>query len=297
MIRNIITSLMKPSRSTTFSNNSHSAQIFQIYYSEVTRQQLDPGFIPLDNKANTRPDWREFHPIHSHLSQATLDDSTYYGFFSPKFHQKTGLMADKVFSFIAEDTSADVIFFSPFCDMQSLFLNCFLQGEFIHPGLLPCMDGLIAQANLDLDLREVVMDSTNTIFCNYFVARPKFWREWLKLGEQVFLLAETQGPLYDDLNRVTDYGDGAQMKVFVIERLASLLLIQGNWTTRSFNPFNLSVSQIKPFCNLLDISIICDALKQAYRRHRYKAYITQFQTLIKNNQVPQTQTEASRREE
>ena len=36
---------------------------YQIYYSEQTRDALDPGFLPLDNLANPRPDWREYWPI------------------------------------------------------------------------------------------------------------------------------------------------------------------------------------------------------------------------------------------
>jgi hypothetical protein len=33
-------------------------RIYQIYYSEDTRNCLDAGFIPLDN-VGQRPDWRE----------------------------------------------------------------------------------------------------------------------------------------------------------------------------------------------------------------------------------------------
>ena len=39
--------------------------IYQIYYSKETRSKLDPGFIPLDNTENQRPDWREFWCIKS----------------------------------------------------------------------------------------------------------------------------------------------------------------------------------------------------------------------------------------
>ena len=43
------------------------ARIHQIYYSEQTRAELDPGFLPLDNSANERPDWREYWPIRRFL--------------------------------------------------------------------------------------------------------------------------------------------------------------------------------------------------------------------------------------
>ena len=37
--------------------------IHQIYYNEQTRAQLDPGYIPLDNTDNPRPEWYEFWVI------------------------------------------------------------------------------------------------------------------------------------------------------------------------------------------------------------------------------------------
>ena len=87
-------------------------KIFQIYYSEATQLQNDPGFIPLDNLGNERPDWREYWPIRNYLLNNQLDKDTHYGFLSPKFEAKTTLNAQKVVEFIGNDES-DVILFSP----------------------------------------------------------------------------------------------------------------------------------------------------------------------------------------
>ena len=85
-------------------------KLYQIYYSEQSRAQLDPGFLPLDNSANERPDWREYWPIRRFLLDNPLDPQTYYGFFSPKFREKTGLDAAAVQRFIEQqDGAADVI--------------------------------------------------------------------------------------------------------------------------------------------------------------------------------------------
>ena len=35
-------------------------KIFQIFYNEATKNSNDPGFLPLDNMENPRPDWREY---------------------------------------------------------------------------------------------------------------------------------------------------------------------------------------------------------------------------------------------
>jgi hypothetical protein len=68
-------------------------RICQIFYDQKTRDALDPGCIPLDNLANERPDWREYWPMREFLLGETLVEDRYYGFFSPKFGQKTNLGA------------------------------------------------------------------------------------------------------------------------------------------------------------------------------------------------------------
>src|SRR5262249_23874509 len=106
--------------------------IFQIYYSDQTRNILDPGFLPLDNRSNERPDWREYWPIRRFLSSAELREGDFYGFFSPRFKEKTGLSSDDVRRYI--DADYDVISFSHFFDQSCAFANPFEQGEAHHAG-------------------------------------------------------------------------------------------------------------------------------------------------------------------
>ena len=68
--------------------------IHQIFYNAYTEKSLDQGFIPLDNSDNVRPDWREYWPIRKYLINNELNENDLYGFFSPKFKEKTGLSAD-----------------------------------------------------------------------------------------------------------------------------------------------------------------------------------------------------------
>jgi hypothetical protein len=216
-----------------------------------------------------------------------LDEQSYYGFFSPKFKEKTGLDAKKVYSFIEEDTSPDVIFFSPGWDLQSLFLNSFLQGDYFHPGFLQCAKKFFAKVGMQIDLNQLVMDSSNTVFCNYFVARPEFWRVWLDINEKLYALAEGRSDLYEELNAQADHNN-APIKVFIMERTASLLLATEDcWSTRSYNPFNISKSTVKPFCDHLKTAIICDALKFAYRHQPYAEYIKRFNELLSEHSIPQ----------
>ena len=221
------------------------ARIYQIYYSEDTRKCLDGGFIPLDNRGQ-RPDWREYLPIRKFLLENVLDEGTLYGFFSWKFRQKTGLDSAAVYAFIGSLTSpVDVVSFSPFFDQGAFHINTFEQAAWNHPGLWPAWESLVPLVAPGIDPHTVVMDSRQSIFCNYFAAKPSFWRTWLQKCELVFLAAEQKDdPLYDRLNLNVPYDNGfLPAKVFVIERMASLLLASNSaWCVSSFDPMRPATS-------------------------------------------------------
>ena len=121
------------------------------------------------------------------------------------------------------------------------------------------------------------MSSLETVFCNFFVAKPRFWREWLAKCELIFELAE-QGvtPLGQALSRVVTYGTAsAPAKVFIIERVASLLLwSQKQWQTERYNPILLPQASAK----LLQVAggpdlMVLDALKVAYAKSGTEHYL------------------------
>lgn len=252
-------------------------RIHQIYYSEQTRAELDPGFLPLDNGANERPDWREYWPMRRFLLGRELEPECYYGFFSPKFKQKTTLTAAAVGEFVRQrGGTADVISFSPFFDQMSFPLNIMELAVTNHE----CRETFAQSATLiapGFDIERSAMSSLDTIYCNFFVAKPRFWREWLARCELIFDLAE-QGltPLGQALNRVVTYGTAtAAAKVFVIERVASLLLwAQKQWTVERCNPILLPQASAK----LLQVAggpdlMVLDALKIAYTKSGTEHYL------------------------
>lgn len=251
--------------------------IQQIYYSEQTRAELDPGFLPLDNSANERPDWREYWPMRRFLLGRELEPECHYGFFSPKFKQKTTLTAAAVHDFVRQrGGTADVISFSPFFDQMAFPLNVLELAASNHD----CRDTFTRCAELvapGFDIERSVMSSLNTVYCNFFVAKPRFWREWLAKCELIFELAE-QGlsPLGQALSRVVTYGTAtAPAKVFVIERVTSLLLwSQRQWTVETFNPILLPQASAK----LLQVAggpdlMVLDALKIAYTKSGTEHYL------------------------
>jgi hypothetical protein len=259
--------------------------LHHIGYSPATAAPVEAGYALLDNLANPRPDWYEYWPIRRFLLTEALDNSAFYGFFSPKFGCKTGLGHGDVVAFVQQHADeADVVLFSPQPDMGAFFLNVFEQGETFDPGLIDAYEAFLAHLGRPLPLRALVMDSRQTVFSNYFVARPAFWREWLALNEALFAVCESPGdhPLKAALTATTSYpgpgGTGAQRKVFLMERAASLLLATQPWRSVAHNPFGMGWSTSR-FRDHPTEAYISDALKIAWRDQRYPQYLQAFATI------------------
>jgi len=84
----------------------------------------------------------------------------------------------------------DVILFSPYIDNSAIWLNIFEQGEMSHKGIFNLAQAFLNQIGANINLSGVITDSRNTVFCNYFVAKPAFWQTWSELAEKLFALAE-----------------------------------------------------------------------------------------------------------
>jgi hypothetical protein len=251
----------------------HPLHIYQILNYYTSRQDLDPGFDVLDNSSNERPDWFEYWPIRKFLLNEFLNEDAFYGFLSPKFHHKTNLSAALVRDFIEGSASTtDVFLFSPSIHNSAYFFNVFEHGDSEHPGLTRVAARLFERIDPAVKLDELVSDSRNTVHSNYFIAKPRFWRAWLAINEQLFAIAESpDDPLGKDLRAPTSYrgADNVQMKIFVMERVATWILTRD----RSFvacvrDPFAARARIYK-----LPVAIVCDALKIAYAsegRGQYK---------------------------
>ena len=249
--------------------------LHHIGYSAETVASCEPGFQLLDNSANLRPDWCEYWPMRGYLLGRRLDENAYYGFFSPRFREKTFLDRDKVAAFVAS-RQADVYTFSPQPDIGGMFLNVFAGGEFVDPGFLSTSQKFVRACGLDVNLATLVMDSRTVVHSNYFLARPDFWRAWLAVNEKLFAFGEGVVPcdFREELVFATKYEGGVERKVFLMERVASLVLALGKWTIAPCDPFVMGWStQLSQ--HWFD-AIICDALKVAYRELGHAEYLHVF---------------------
>lgn len=222
------------------------ANIYQIFYDDKSRQALDPAFVPLDNTANERPDWYEFWVIRNFLKSHLLNDEQFYGFLSPSFRSKTGIGGRELLGFLNQaPPEIDVVLFSHGWDQIAYFRNVFEQGEFWHPGLMEASTQFFASTGKRLELKSFIGHSMNSVFSNYFVAKPKFWCQWLRLADCLYSACEESvGEMTDMLNSSGKYISGGQeaaMKVFVQERIAALLLADGLFQTISLDMCSVPV--------------------------------------------------------
>ena len=256
--------------------------LYTIAYSGETLSKASDGYLVLDNSDNPRPDWREYWPIRRFLIDQALDTDAFYGFFSPRFGEKTGLSHRSVCSFVEHAPhSVDVVTFSPQPDIGAFFSNVFVGGEMADPGFLATGQMLADRVGLSLDILNLVTDSTRTVFSNFVVARTSYWLEWLRICEVVFEACES-GPFDDAFTQAllkrTNYGEGVARKVFIIEGVASLILAQRSASTiAAYSPFEFAwSSQMGKF---KEEAVICDALKLAMRINKFSDYRKVFDTI------------------
>lgn len=241
-----------------------TAHVYQILNHYTPARALDPGFGVLDNSANERPDWFEYWPIRKFLLNERLDEDAFYGFLSPKFEVKTNLTAAELQAFVRDEGAvADVLLFSPSIHNSAYYWNVFDHGDAEHPGLRDVARQLLERVGRRGDFESLVTDSRNTVHSNFFLAKPRFWREWLAINEKMFEIAESGADaLGAALRTATAYrGQTAvHMKIFVMERIATWILAgEGGFVARVRDPFAARSRIYK-----LPVAIVCDALKIAF---------------------------------
>jgi hypothetical protein len=255
---------------------------FQIYYDGGTRAALDPEFEPLDNSGGERRDWYEYWPIRKYLLERPLDESAWYGFLSPRFRDKTHLAGRRVKEFVQSAGDADVVTFSPHPCFASCFVNVFEQADFFGRGLYQDAARFFERVDPNIRLDWLVMDSRNTVFCNYFFAKPRFWRAWLDVFSLMLEQTESAASaLHGPLNREMPYqnDDGTTRpvasKIFVMERTVSFLLAGSReYPVRNFPPFEFPV--MRPFAGRVGELMKLDELKIAYSKTGDPRYLETF---------------------
>lgn len=225
--------------------NKNKLNLYTIVYEEIPN--MTDQFECLDNYSNERPDWREYWPIRNFIISNSIKDNEYYGFFSPKFFDKTGLNKEQVLNFCRKNIgNYDVISFSPQYDQSVIFKNVFDQGNYHHPGLYQAAVIFLNEIGEDLEVLNKLSVVENSIFSNYFVASGRFIREWFNLTEKLFQICEElKSRAGQILTKKDSYMDqNLEFKVFVMERVCAYVLDRGAFTCRRYPPLKMGFPTI-----------------------------------------------------
>ena len=253
--------------------------VHQIYYNEETKSQLLDGFIPLDNTQNPRPDWFEFWVILNFLRNNVLEEDAWYGFLSPKFHEKTGFTSEYVNSLLeGQEGVGSVVLLSPSWDQLSFFLNPFEQGEMWHPGLLGACQKFIDSTWLEMDLSTLVTDTSSSVFSNYIIAKKDFWEEWEILAEEFFKYVENN-PEYQSHTPYGSVESRFPMKTFIQERLATVVLASGQFKAACAPYSFMHPIFTRLFPDDIETRTLlqtCDLMKKKYRLSADQKYLDMY---------------------
>lgn len=256
----------------------NTCKLHQIYYSSESFVALDSGFSPLDNCAG-RSDLMEYWPIRNYFLNNPVGEKELVGFFSPRFYEKTGLTAKEVHAHIEKNPGKDVYLFNPYFHLAAWHQNIFSQAENSHPGICTTLNEILNLLEININVEKLIMSSNETVYSNYFVANLRFWKSWLTLGEFIFQLSEeNKGHIGENLNKNTHYVRGSMpLKIFIIERLASLLLCsKDSWKSSTKYLFkNMQFRSEKPIAFSEEMHQL-DSLKIAYNATGHERYLETF---------------------
>lgn len=247
--------------STSNSERPDNIKLFGIFYDEKSRSAITNDFIPLDNSEGPKYLY-ESYPILRQLERTPPEKDTWLGFFSPKFSEKTGITPNDIYSEVeCADKDVSVVLFSSHWKQVALWPNIWLQGETFHPGLGNITRKLIELAGYNIDITKAYSTLNDGVFSNYLVAKNEFWVEWRRLVSIYYQLITQNDGL---LQQSTAYhGNATPIHTFVIERVASLIILELGLKTK----FSPSLYSRNPDSTPIDASI--DGF-EAIKMNRYK---------------------------
>jgi hypothetical protein len=203
-----------------------AVRIHQIYYADSQRPALDPDFIPYDNRANPRPEWREYHVFRTAWLAGECREGDVTGFVSWKFGSKTRVPGVSVRRFIAAHPGYDAYSVNPPGIDPEPFANIWRQAERHHPGILALAQRILDATGVDVDLASLDQPASQVLFCNFWAGCRRFWQIYMDFCEPIYHHIETgldaadRELIWSRADRAID----APYVPFIMERLFSTLL-------------------------------------------------------------------------
>jgi hypothetical protein len=198
-----------------------NVSVFQIYYKSEHLPCLDHDFIPYlnDDRSERARTWHEYHVIRQCFIQKNYLNSDYTGFLSWKFNFKTNTSGDYFLKQIKKNPGHDVYFINPFPHAAKRYRNVWLQGERCHKDLLKLTSEILKELGINANLREMVHDQTDTLYCNFWVGSKSFWENFIPFCERFYQAIENKKHLKNNVS--VDIISNTSEEAFIMERLFS----------------------------------------------------------------------------
>jgi predicted O-linked N-acetylglucosamine transferase (SPINDLY family) len=255
-------------------------RLFQIQDRKDGSIEKNEGIIPLFAANQMHKIWGEWWIIRDYLIQNHINNRDFYGFI-PSYGNATSLksMIDLPDFSHRFSAVADVITISSSHDPSVMFRNPITHLETLKPGVLDLMQAFVDHAQIQLDVRNFVLDSESTIHDSYFLATGRFWIEWLELFEKLKLMVEEK-TLFKQIipgNSVDNSSESIPLLSLIAGQLPNLLFAQHKFKVKNFNGF--AIYRISDTDNSEFKRIIAKSLKLAYVRTCSTEYIKTFDQL------------------
>lgn len=170
-----------------------SVKIHQVFYKDDQKLFLDAAFSPLDNSAHN-DETLEFGVFKRLYGDGAFEEAEYFGALSWRFTEKTGLTGQALIEIVRSNPDVDLFYMNPFPHNEAIHQSLWLQGETAHPGFMEVCTAFFEAAGLEP--RDMYRFSPSSEFsaCNYFVARPAFWKAYIPFVDRCLEKADTGMP-------------------------------------------------------------------------------------------------------
>ncbi|MBU3623834.1 hypothetical protein [Polynucleobacter sp. AP-Latsch-80-C2] len=205
------------------------SKLYQSYLGEDERKLLSPIAIPWNVENNTDNSTREYE-LFKQIALANENSHEPWGLVSRKFTNKSLISVEDFVRFADHQFNEgfDCVFINPMIGIEALHLNVWQQGvQCGHAGLERIIQFLEISLGLPIT---APMDKNAFAFCNYFIAKPRFWTEYfsfvdkaLSTLDQEVLKGSEVGAVYAGTGSY-HRDQNITMKPFVIERLFSTFI-------------------------------------------------------------------------
>lgn len=202
--------------------------LYQIQYDENTATKKDSGLFTFDCRENPEFLKREIAHLIRFYDEVVVhaDEGDYFGLFSPKFEQKSGLQIQQVREFILNNPEQDIYLFNPFPMLVYKHMNMWEQGALTHPGILGIVDELFEKSGIDFKVSSSHRQNVKqVVYCNYWVGRKDFLDGFVGLLKELDRTIELNQNIRDKVFMDTQYDlSDACFYPFIFERLLSTYL-------------------------------------------------------------------------